>query len=36
VQVERGYLRVTSPPSSIFINWIKGLGALFRQEGKLG
>lgn len=35
-QVERGYLRVDSSHSSIFINWIKGLGALFRQEGRLG
>lgn len=36
VQTERGYLRVGSPPSSIFMFWIKGLGSLFRQEGRLG
>lgn len=35
-QIERGYLKVNTPSSSLFISWIKGLGAILRQEGKLG
>ena len=35
-QAERGYLRITTSPSSIFVSWIRGLGALVRQEGRLG
>ncbi len=35
-QVERGFLKISSPPSSLFLNWIKELGAVFRREASLG
>lgn len=35
-QIQRGYLKVSSPPTSIFLNWIKNLGSTIRREASLG
>lgn len=35
-RVERGFLKIASPASSIFFNWIKALGATVRREASLG
>lgn len=35
-QIERGFLKISSAPSSIFMSWIKGLASTVRREAGLG